>query len=643
MSEVGPTYQIYVSRRGNVFMAELAALLQHCLEDVGRATRICSAGLPEAQEGVVNLVIAPHEYFHFAALDGVSEDRRAAAAASSVCVTTEQMGTPWFEAQVAICAPSPLVLDISRSAVDALGYLGLPATHLPLGYHSSLDRWGGIVERQRDCDLTVLAALNTRREEFLARSISLFWDRNCDIRMFTFEHPIAGPEPGFLVGEDKLAHLASSKVLLNIHRSDVPYFEWLRVIEALANGCVVASESSVGYQPLIPFEHFVQAPLDSLAEYTLALLVDDTWRNELAVGAYEFIRDELDMTHNLSGLLPRIEDAAARSQPRRRRSWTRRRVRAPMVASPPPTTVPRSAVDSLLSYMDENTRLFQDAAKSLLMSQRAGIRHLEQVESAVRFGTNVHIETSYTPSYENVKPDVSVVLTNYNYAHLIGNAIDSVVASSGVVPELIIVDDHSGDDSVSVIRGLMAERPWFPTLLVAKYANQGLSMARNTGFERARSDHVFVLDADNSVYPTGLRTLVDVLRKRPDDAFSYGIIDCFSDTSDDVHLGLHSCLPWDPVRLTRANYIDAMALVRKSAWESVGGYDLSMDERFGGWEDYDLWLRFAHQGFAASFVATPVARYRVHGTSMLKSFNWAPEDAFKELRHRYSDLPWPAG
>ena len=32
---------------------------------------------------------------------------------------------------------------------------------------------------------------------------------------------------------------------MDVHRGDEPYFEWARVIEALANGCVVASETSV--------------------------------------------------------------------------------------------------------------------------------------------------------------------------------------------------------------------------------------------------------------------------------------------------------------------------------------------------------------------------------------------------------------
>lgn len=36
--------------------------------------------------------------------------------------------------------------------------------------------------------------------------------------------------------------LASTKVLLNVHRSDAPYFEWARVIEAAANGCVARPE-----------------------------------------------------------------------------------------------------------------------------------------------------------------------------------------------------------------------------------------------------------------------------------------------------------------------------------------------------------------------------------------------------------------
>jgi GT2 family glycosyltransferase len=633
-----PTITIYATHRGNVFMMELASLLEATLRDLGREVTLSTVGLPDRREGNVNVVVAPHEFFHFAGLEGCSAGQIAEAAGASVCVTTEQRGTPWFEAQVSVIEPSPLVLDINRSSVEVLEMMGLSVAHLQLGYHRSIDAWGGDPERSRPVDVALLAAMNPRREQFLAGAAKVLWDASCDWRMFTFEEPITGKQDHFLVGQEKWAHLARSRTLLNVHRSETRYFEWLRVIEAMANGCVVVTEESVRYQPLVPFEHFVQAPLESLAEYALALLIDEAARAEMAQNAYDFLRGELDMKKTVGALLPKMDEAA---QHKARRTGRRFSV-PPYVEPVPPRDARGAKVDELVSVLDARSQQFRDAAKGLLMSQRSGLRHLEKVESAIHYGTDVKTTYFTTPSFEDARPNVSVVLTNFNYGRLIPDAIRSVVANTGVDPELIIIDDHSADDSLEVIRTQMGQYPWFPIKLVAKEVNEGLSAARNSGFALARSNYVFVLDADNLIYPSALRTLWRLLESRPGDAFAYGIIDCFSDVAPGKHLGLMSCLPWDPARLTRANYIDAMALVRRSAWEDVGGYDLSMDERFGGWEDFDLWLRFADQGYSASFAATPIGRYRVHGTSMLRSFNWAPQDALVELRQRYAALPWPA-
>jgi SAM-dependent methyltransferase len=67
-----------------------------------------------------------------------------------------------------------------------------------------------------------------------------------------------------------------------------------------------------------------------------------------------------------------------------------------------------------------------------------------------------------------------------------------------------------------------------------------------------------------------------------------------------------------PQRLVGSNYIDAMALVRTSAWAAAGGYRPGV-----GWEDYDLWCRLAEAGRCGVQVPEDLALYRVHADSML--------------------------
>ena len=99
--------------------------------------------------------------------------------------------------------------------------------------------------------------------------------------------------------------------------------------------------------------------------------------------------------------------------------------------------------------------------------------------------------------------------------------------------------------------------------------------------------------------------------------------------------------PWEPQVLVGANYIDAMALVAKWAWAAAGGYYVQRDAM--GWEDYDLWCRFAELGFRGIAVPEILADYRVHGTSMVDRLLEVGDVkekvvAYVERRHPWLDV-----
>ena len=110
-----------------------------------------------------------------------------------------------------------------------------------------------------------------------------------------------------------------------------------------------------------------------------------------------------------------------------------------------------------------------------------------------------------TPAFVAAEPEVSVLVTLYNYEHLVTDTLESILASTDVSLEIIVVEDHATDGSRDVVRRFMAQHPDAPMCLLAKDANEGLAAARNTGLEHCRADLVMMMDADNLVYPTCLR------------------------------------------------------------------------------------------------------------------------------------------
>ena len=76
------------------------------------------------------------------------------------------------------------------------------------------------------------------------------------------------------------------------------------------------------------------------------------------------------------------------------------------------------------------------------------------------------------------------------------------------------------------------------------------------------------------------------------------------------------------------------SLVRRSAWELVGGYSAEGLLELG-WEDMDFWLRLAAAGQHGAQVRRIVGTYRVHGDSMSTVANRhaAALEAFMRERH----------
>jgi hypothetical protein len=615
-----PAFHVFATRRGNIFMVEIAELLAAAISDLGYETALPTDGLPEDRPGVVNLVVAPHEFFTLHPEH--SETELLAAAAASTCIGVEQPGTYWYDLTVHFASVGRSVLDISHFAVDEYARRGIEAEHLQLGWHPVWDRFGGDLDRHRSRDLLFLGSMTDRRAGFLGDAAPMLWDLRADLRLFEYPKPMSEPRGRFLAGDAKRDLLADSRALLNVHRAPVPYFEWVRALEAVCNGCLLVTEASSDYGPLEAGRHLVAAPLDTLAALTASLLVDEGLRREIVTDAYDFVRRELALTDLLEPICDELASSAHLPAPLRR-AYAVARPRHPHDPGP-------GAVMSSVRATDARVRA---RIKELLDSETELCQTIEGLEARIRYGDSQHHEALTSPAWEDFEPEVSVLVTSYNYASYLAQALGSVLATEAVDVELVVVDDHSRDGSAEVLRRFVAEHPWFPVKAIFKSANAGVGPARNAGFNAARAEQIFVLDADNFVYPNAIRKLLDALRADPGAAFSYGMIGRLGLP------GLLSHIPWDVPRLLENNYIDAMALIRRSAWAELGGYDAA-ESSLKGWEDYELWLRVAASGGHGAFVPELVATYRVHGTSRQQTVDLDTESLHRELRDRYPYLPW---
>ena len=231
----------------------------------------------------------------------------------------------------------------------------------------------------------------------------------------------------------------------------------------------------------------------------------------------------------------------------------------------------------------------------------------------------------------------------FNEGHRLRDTIDSVIAASGQASprvELLIVDDHSTDNSRGVVEQLLAEIDWFPATLLVRAANGGPAVARNAGFSAARAPHVLTLVAGSTLYPTGLHRLRDRLLAAPSDVVAtYGVVERFDTTGS---IGLAGHLPWDIELLVKGEFAATVAMFRREAWTQLGGFTTPTGGVEDGWEDYDLWLSAAGKGLRAEHVGSVIGRLREPLASLLNLAEIDTASTFITLRERHPRLPWPS-
>lgn len=590
---MAPTACFVSASRQNVFFAELLDALADELEALGIAVEWAIDHFPEHRDGLA-YVFVPHELLPLLMADAHPNEHQLR---RSVTICTEQPGTHWFEESAQISQRAARTVDINQVGVSALRKLGIDARFLQLGYTPRWDRWHGDRDAPRSIDVALLAGATPRRLTAVARCARQLAGRRTELHLPEAVVPHRADSELFISGSRKWDLLSQSRLLLNVHRGDLGYFEWQRAIEAIANGCVLLSEHSLGFEPLVPGEHFISVSFDSLDVALEGVLDDEARLERIRASAYELLREQHPMSASIGVLAEAIAQAA--SQPIPAAAGNAR----PPSARPKPPQLPPPAWE--LTQASADLDAVRRAIAQVLLDQRemrASLRNLELPAHGEGSGDVVE----RLGDAHSSTPRVSVVLTVSNQAASLGAAIDSVAVSDYNEFELLIVDDASSDGSGNRIRAALARAPWVAATLVTRTHRGGLARARNLGSELAAGEFVFVLDARDAPYPHALGRLVEALDETPAAAFSYGIV-----VQDGVEgpSGLTSYLGWDASMLRYGNFVGAIAMVRRLTMMEVGGY--VTDPLLSGWEDLALWCAFADRGWGGTRVPEIVARQRL--------------------------------
>jgi len=216
---------------------------------------------------------------------------------------------------------------------------------------------------------------------------------------------------------------------------------------------------------------------------------------------------------------------------------------------------------------------------------------------------------------------VSVVIPCYNCEHSIARAIDSIINQTLVPAELILVNDASTDNTLSVINDIAAIYPdWIK--VVNLETNGGASSARNTGWNLSNQTYIAFLDADDAWHMDKIKIQYGFMVENVEISL------CGHDARID-----YKCITNDwELSVLEATCISNCALLLSNAFVTPSvmlkrDIDLRFEPEKRYMEDHALWLNIGFSGNKIVKLSQKLAAISkpMYGASGLSSHMWAME------------------
>ncbi len=207
---------------------------------------------------------------------------------------------------------------------------------------------------------------------------------------------------------------------------------------------------------------------------------------------------------------------------------------------------------------------------------------------------------------------ITVVIPSYNRIQALIRAIESVLAQSSPVDEIIVVDDGSNDDTASQIT------TQFPQVNYLYQQNSGVSAARNYGIRRAQYRWVALLDSDDTWLPNKVAEIRAIQPLHSDFKLFHsdeiwvrnGVrVNAMNKHQKSGGWIFRQCLPLCVIS-------PSAVVMKRELFDDVGMFDESLP----ACEDYDLWLRICHQ-YPVYYIDKPlITKYGGHDDQLSQRY-----------------------
>lgn len=221
-------------------------------------------------------------------------------------------------------------------------------------------------------------------------------------------------------------------------------------------------------------------------------------------------------------------------------------------------------------------------------------------------------------------PLVSVLMTSFNREKYIGQAIESVLASTYVNFELLIVDDKSNDRTVEIAKKYETKDKRIK--IFENKSNLGQFKNRNYAASLAKGEYIKYVDSDDMIYPFGLELLVYMMEKFPEAGFGLCSL-----VQDDKCIYPFQLIPAESFHY---NYkyksifhkAPLSSIIRRSSFLEINGFEI---EAVAG--DFAFWLKIA-SFYPVVLMPDGIVWYREHAGGEMEKARKSAVITFEYLK-----------
>jgi glycosyltransferase involved in cell wall biosynthesis len=221
-----------------------------------------------------------------------------------------------------------------------------------------------------------------------------------------------------------------------------------------------------------------------------------------------------------------------------------------------------------------------------------------------------------------MKPLISIVIPTYNRANDLRRALKSVCSQTYTNWEVIVIDNHSSDNTESVVKNFGDSR-----LRLFKIDNQGvIARSRNMGISEAQGEYIALLDSDDWWTPQKLAISIDHLERGYDVSYHdlWGVKREVGQVFKRRLKGRHVSQPVYADLIKNGNAIKTSSVVvRKELLRKIGGQ--SEDPGLVAAEDFECWLRISKETEKFIYVPSVLGYYWMGGentSNPMRSINY---------------------